>query len=108
MSLKIRFLHRNLLEVPLEGLILGLVDGTLLARDDLGIQRQEALLASQAQLENLVALAVATFGMVEIATGAFDLASGPSLTGIINNEGALRSAPQVISAIDPPSQFTGQ
>ena len=46
--------------------------------------------------------------MVEIATGAFDLAARPSLAGIIDDEGALGARPQFIGVIDPPGQFAGQ
>jgi len=85
-----------------EGFILGLVDGSLLAGDDLGLQRQESLSAGQAQLQDLMSLTVAALGVVEIATGAFDLASGPSLAGVIDDEGALGARPPVIGVIDPP------
>ena len=55
-----------------------------------------------------MSLALAALGVVEIATGAFDLAPGPSLAGIIDHEGALRAHPQVITVKDPPSQFAGE
>ena len=86
----------------MEGFILGLVDGSLLAGDDLRFQRQESLLCGEAQWQDLMALAVAALGVVEIATGAFDLASGPSLAGVIDDEGALGARPPVIGVIDPP------
>ena len=46
--------------------------------------------------------------MVEIATGAFDLASGASLAGVIDDEGALGARPQFIGLIDSAGQFAGQ
>jgi hypothetical protein len=59
----------------LEGFVFGLVDGALLAHDELGLQRQEALFGGQAQLQDLMALAMTALGVVEVATGAFDLAT---------------------------------
>ena len=55
-----------------------------------------------------MSLALAAFGVIEVTTGAFDLAPGPSLAGIIDHEGALRAPLQVITVIDPPSQFAGE
>ena len=90
-----------------ERFVLGLVDGTLLSRDDLGFKWQ-SLFRRQAQLQDLMSLALAALGVIEVTTGAFDLAPGPSLAGIFNHEGALRAHPRVITVMDPPSQFAGE
>jgi hypothetical protein len=76
----------------LEGFVLGLVDAALLPHDDLGLQRQEALSGGQAQVQHLVSFPRPALGMVEIATGAFDLASGARLAGVVDDEGATGSA----------------
>ena len=55
-----------------------------------------------------MALAVTALGVVKIATGAFDLSPGPRLAGVIDDEGALRARPQVIGAIDPARQLSGE
>jgi len=55
-----------------------------------------------------MALAVAALGVVEIATGPFDLAPGARLAGIVDDEGALGAGPQLIGLQDPPGQFAGE
>ncbi len=59
-------------------------------------------------MRHLVSLARAALGVVEIATAAFDLASGASLGGVIDDEGALGARPQVVALIDSTGQFAGQ
>jgi len=50
----------------------------------------------------LVSLARAALGVVEIATGAFDLAAGTCLAGVVDDEGALGARPQIVGLIDSP------
>ena len=59
-------------------------------------------------MQDLVAFARPALGVVEIATGALDLAPGTGLAGVIDDEGALGARPQVVAAIDAAGQFGGQ
>ena len=92
----------------LERFVLGLIDAALFPHDDLGLQRQESFFGGQAQVQDLVSLARPALGVVEIATGAFDLAPGASLGGVVDDEGALGARPQVVALIDTAGQFGGQ
>ena len=56
-------------------------------------------------MQDLVAVACAALGVVEIATGALDLAPGARLAGVIDDKGALGARPQIIAAIDAAGQF---
>jgi len=47
-------------------------------------------------MQDLVSLTRPALGVVEITTGAFDLASGPSLAGVVGDKGALGARSQVV------------
>ena len=88
--------------------VLGFVDGRLLARHELGLQGQKAFFGRQAQLQDLMAFAMAALGVVEIAAGPLDLAPGARLAGVIDDEGTLGAGPQLVGLLDAPGQGAGQ
>jgi len=92
----------------LEGFVHGLDDAALLPQDELGFQGQEPFFGGQAQVQHLVSLAEAALGVVEVATGALDLAAGAGLAGVVDDEGALGPRPQVVGLADAAGQLAGQ
>jgi len=59
-------------------------------------------------VQHLVSLADAALGVVEVATGALDLAAGAGLAGVVDDEGALGPRPQVVGLADAAGQLAGQ